>query len=196
MMRKTLEVILDTLDELGYDTKHEILNAKDYNIPQNRVRWYCVGIRRDLNIDINKYNFPEKEELTVDLSNVIENIDSSEYAITETCQANIDYHVSAKLIDVDDYTLAYEIRPSRCSFVKNRISNCLTAKMGTGGNNVPVVIQQNRKLTERECLRLMGYPEEYIIGKGYQAYKQIGNSVVVPVIKRIAEGLVNLLNSK
>ncbi len=193
---KTLEVILATLDELGYDTKHEILNAKDFNIPQSRVRWYCVGIRRDLNIGINEYNFPEKEELTVDLSNVIENIDSSEYAITETCQANIDYHVSEKLIDVDEHTLAYEIRPSRCSFVTNGISNCLTAKMGTGGNNVPVVIQQNRKLTELECLRLMGFPEDYIIGKGYQAYKQIGNSVVVPVIKRIAEGLVDLLNIK
>ena len=65
--------------------------------------------------------------------------------------------------------------------------------MGTGGSNVPVIISQNRKLTERECLRLMGFPEEYLIGKGYQSYKQIGNSVVVPVIEKIVCELIKLL---
>lgn len=79
------------------------------------------------------------------------------------------------------------------SICKNGISNCLTAKMGTGGNNVPVVINQKRKLTERECLRLMGFPDSYKIGKGYQAYKQIGNSVVIPVIEKLAEELVRIL---
>lgn len=190
---KTLKVILETLDELGYDTKYEVLNAKDYNVPQNRVRWYCVGIRRDLDIDINDYQFPEKEELTVFLSDIVENIKSPEYEITTNCKRNIDYHVDTKKIEVDDFTLAYEIRPSRCNFVNNGISNCLTAKMGTGGNNVPVVISQNRKLTERECLRLMGFPESYKIGSGYQAYKQIGNSVVIPVVEKLAEELVKLL---
>ena len=78
------------------------------------------------------------------------------------------------------------------------ISNCLTAKMGTGGSNVPVIVEQNRKLTERECLRIMGFPEDYKIGKGYQAYKQIGNSVVVPVISKLANELVSVagLNKK
>jgi DNA (cytosine-5)-methyltransferase 1 len=64
--------------------------------------------------------------------------------------------------------------------------------MGTGGNNVAVVIKQNRRLTERECLRIMGFPDSYKIGKGYQAYKQIGNSVAVPLICKLAERLVKL----
>ena len=93
------------------------------------------------------------------------------------------------------YTLAYEIRPSRCQFKTDGISPCLTAKMGTGGNNVPVV-EINRKLTEKECLKLMGYPEDYKIGNGSQAYKQIGNSVVVPVLEQISKSLVNILKNE
>ena len=66
--------------------------------------------------------------------------------------------------------------------------------MGTGGCNVAVVIEQNRKLTERECLRLMGFSDEYKINTGYQAYKQIGNSVVVPLIIKIARKIIEICN--
>ena len=83
--------------------------------------------------------------------------------------------------------IASEIRKSKCNFRCDGISPCLTAKMGTGGNNIPVIVDQNRKLTERECLRIMGFPEDYYIKPyDYQSYKQIGNSVVVPVIREIA----------
>ena len=64
--------------------------------------------------------------------------------------------------------------------------------MGTGGNNIAVIIEQNRKLTEYECLKLMGFPNNYKIGTGQEAYKQIGNSVVVPVICKLAEKLTTL----
>ena len=175
------------------------MNAKNYKVPQNRERWYCVGVRKDTDIDINNFIFPKKEELKVKLSDIIEQgIDTTNYIVSETCEKNIKTFVEKKSIDVTPYTLAYDIRPSRCHFVKGDISNCLTAKMGTGGSNVAVVIEQNRKLTERECLRLMGFPDEYKIGVGYQAYKQIGNSVVVPVISKLAEELVRVskLNNK
>lgn len=189
----TLEVILNTIDEIGYDCKFEVLNAKNYNVPQNRERWYCIGVRKDSGIDINSFVFPEQEELKKKLSDIIEQgIDTTNYIISETCERNINTFIEKKNIDVTPYTLAYDIRPSRCHFVKGDISNCLTAKMGTGGSNVAVVIEQNRKLTERECLRLMGFPEDYKIGSGYQAYKQIGNSVVVPVISKLAEELIRI----
>ena len=68
--------------------------------------------------------------------------------------------------------------------------------MGTGGNNVPVVVELHRKLTEKECLALMGYPKSYKIGKGAQAYKQIGNSVVVPVLEHISKELVKLIKNE
>lgn len=190
----TLEVILKTLDEVGYNYKYAVLNAKDYNVPQNRERWYCVGLRKNHVFDISDFEFPEKEELTTKLSDIIEYAkDASDYKVSEACERNIKNFVEKKSIDVTPHTLAYDIRRSRCHFIKGDISNCLTAKMGTGGCNVAVVVSQNRKLTERECLRIMGFPDGYKIGKGYQAYKQIGNSVVVPVVSKLAKELAKLV---
>jgi DNA (cytosine-5)-methyltransferase 1 len=191
---KTLEVILATLKEIGYSYKYEILNAKDYNVPQNRERWYCVGVRNDLGLNIEQFTFPEKKELTNVLSKIIETTEDKNYQVSDRCWENIEKFVKEKEIKISPNTLAYDIRPSRCHFVKGDVSNCLTAKMGTGGNNVPVVISQRRKLTERECLTLMGYPSTYKVKKGFQTYKQIGNSVVVPVISEIAKKLNSLLN--
>ncbi len=191
---KTLEVILSTLKEIGYSYKYAMLNAKDYNVPQNRERWYCIGVRSDLGLDIENFSFPEKKELTNVLSKIIETCEDKEYQVSDRCWENIEKFVKEKEIKISPSTLAYDIRPSRCHFVKGDVSNCLTAKMGTGGNNVPVVISQRRKLTERECLRLMGYPNTYKVKKGFQTYKQIGNSVVIPVISEIAEKLIRFIN--
>ena len=67
--------------------------------------------------------------------------------------------------------------------------------MGTGGNNVPVLVTENRKLTTRECLRLQGFPEDYEIKENYsQSYKQIGNSVTVPVIRLLGQEMIKYLN--
>lgn len=188
---KTLNVILNTLDELDYETEWKVLNAKDYGVPQNRERWYCIGIRKDLNLKLP--NFPDKKKLTHTLKDIIlPKVDSS-YDSTDICLKNIETNRARKNIKISKTTLAYEIRPSRCQFALGDISPCLTAKMGTGGNNVPVVVEQGRKLTERECLRIMGYPDSYKVYLGHHTYKQIGNSVVVPVLTELAEGLVNSL---
>lgn len=190
---KTLNVILSTLKDIGYTYKYQVLNAKNYNVPQNRERWYCIGVRQDCNIDINNFRFPEQENLRMTLANIIEpSITSSDYMISDVCEKNINLFLKKRNLKITPYTLAYDIRPSRCHFITGGISNCLTAKMGTGGNNVAVVIDQNRKLTERECLKIMGFPNNYKIGRGYMAYKQIGNSVVVPIICKIANQLVKL----
>lgn len=191
----TLKVILNAIDEIGYEYKYEVLNAKDFNVPQNRERWYCVGVRKNSGINIKKFMFPIKETLTNRLSNIIQSdVASDNYTISNICKHNIDTFIEKKSINITPYTLAYDIRPSRCHFVTGDISNCLTAKMGTGGCNVAVVIEQNRKLTERECLRLMGFSDEYKINTGYQAYKQIGNSVVVPLIIKIARKIIEICN--
>lgn len=188
---KTLNVILNTLDQLGYDTEWKVLNAKDYGVPQNRERWYCIGIRKDLNLKLP--NFPDKKELVHTLKDIILPTVDSSYDSTDICLKNIETNRARKNIKITKTTLAYEIRPSRCQFALDDISPCLTAKMGTGGNNVPVVVKQGRKLTERECLRIMGYPDTYKVYLGHHTYKQIGNSVVVPVLTELAEGLVNSL---
>ena len=192
----TLKVILNTIEELGYNYKYAILNAKDYGIPQNRERWYCVGFLKEYGEMINQFEFPKPFPLINDLTSIITTNNDKEYKISMACERNLLQHIQMKKIIVDEYTLAYEIRPSKCQFRNDKISPCLTAKMGTGGSNVPVVVNQKRKLTERECLAIMGYPEEYIIGKGYQVYKQIGNSVVVPVITMLANEITKMIEKK
>lgn len=192
---QTLKVILEVLDNLGYDFVYKVVNSADYGIPQSRERWYCVGVRKDLNIGIKLENiFPLNNKIFSSFDDVIDNNEEySDYSCSEICMKNIESFKHKVKDKSSKYTLAYEIRPSRCQFRSNGISPCLTAKMGTGGNNVPVIVELNRRLTEKECLKLMGFPNNYKIGKGSKAYKQIGNSVVVPILEVIAKNLIELL---
>ena len=198
----TLKVILNTLNELGYKYSYKVLNALDYGIPQNRERWYCVGFREDLNINIRDENgkdliFPKKKKLEVYIEDIIDkNVIGHE--ITEIARNNINLHInkikSKNSYNSNRFIVANEIRPSRCSFRNNGTFPCFTAKMGTGGNNVPVIVEYNRKVTVKECLKVMGFPEGFIIKDNYnQSYKQIGNSVVVPIIKDIADNVKKAL---
>lgn len=195
---KTLNTILDILDDIGYTFVNRVVNANDFGIPQNRERWYCVGVRKDLNISLSVQDiFLTEQKSLFTYDDIIDSKEEySEYKISDICKKNIEMHIHKIKDKKSKYTLAYEIRPSRCQFKVDGISPCLTAKMGTGGNNVPVVVELNRKLTEKECLKLMGYPNDYMIGKGSQAYKQIGNSVVVPVLEHISENLVKILKNE
>ncbi|PAK21370.1 hypothetical protein CJJ23_02410 [Mycoplasmopsis agassizii] len=193
---KTLETILNIINDLGYSYQYKVLNSKDFGIPQSRERWYCIGIKNGLNVTAEDFVFPTKSERKINLNQIIKPNNDPKYRITETAKKNIDFFITKKNVEVKNNSLAYEIRPSRCQFKLDGIAPTLTAKMGTGGNNIPVVINQNRKLTEGECLQIMGYPKSYKIKKGYQSYKQIGNSVVVPVIEKLAEELVRILKTK
>lgn len=206
---KTLSVIENKLKELGYNFKWKLMNSYHYGVPQNRNRWYCVGFRKDLNIgfegqnDIKykkHYRFPKERELKLTVNDIIKDIQNREYDITDIAKNNINKflpdYLSGKKYNENKHNLilANEIRASRCNFRNDGISPCLTAKMGTGGNNVPVYVKQMRKLTERECLKIMGFPSYYKIKKNSShSYKQIGNSVVVSLIEEIAKEMVSVL---
>lgn len=194
---RTIKVITNTLNELGYVVNTKVMNAKDYGIPQNRNRWYCVAIRKDLYT--KDFKFPDKKDLKYTLKDIIKKKNIDDYSSSPTAMSNINkfltvFKNSSRYEDKGNYIIANEIRASKCNFRNDGISPCLTAKMGTGGNNIPVVVEYKRKLTEKECLRIMGFPESYKIKKNnMQSYKQIGNSVVVPVIDDIAKKIVEYL---
>nr|ADX97433.1 M1.BspACI [Psychrobacillus psychrodurans] len=196
---KTLDTILNTLSELGYEREWKLMNAKYYGVPQNRNRWYCVGYDASQFSKIDIHNiFPEEENLETFIDSYIEKNVSQDYQMSKIAKRNMELHinefVSSDRYDEDHVIIANHIRPSKVNFSSNGISPCLTAKMGTGGNNVPVLYQEGRKLTENECLRIMGFPETYKIRKNYsQSYKQIGNSVVVSVVEKIGRNLVKYL---
>lgn len=195
----TLKVISDILEELNYKIAWKVMNAKDYGVPQNRNRWYCVGYDIEFFKDVDpNLSFPEKEQLSIYLDNLLDKEEQKDYEISNIAKKNVEIHLQSFVDSVrfngEHVIIANNIRPSKVSFSSNGISPCLTAKMGTGGNNVPVIYNRNRKLTERECLRIMGFPESYKIKKNYsQSYKQIGNSVVVTVIDKIVDRI--LINS-
>lgn len=193
---RTIKVITNTLEELGYVVNTKIMNAKDYGIPQNRNRWYCVAIRKD--VCKKDFSFPEKCDLKYSLEEVIEDKTNKEYKSSQTAISNINKFIEKYKLtnryNKDKYIIANEIRASKCNFRSDGISPCLTAKMGTGGNNIPVVVQHGRKLTEKECLKIMGFSENYKIRKNnMHSYKQIGNSVVVPIINDIGRLFVDYL---
>ena len=183
----TFKVILNCLKREKYHVKYQVLNAMHYgNIPQNRERIYIVAFKDE---ELYKrFDFPEPIELTKKLKDVIDfNIKQDEkYYYNSSCP----FYDKLK----DGMTSKDTIYQWRRIYVRENKSNVcptLTANMGTGGHNVPLILAKNgiRKLTPRECFALQGYPKTYQLPNlaNTRLYKQAGNSVVVPVIQRIAE---------
>lgn len=199
---KTIETIIGCLKDIDYVPLFKVINAKDVGYPQNRARWYCIGFdRRQFKhiSDDYEFPFPKVKNLKYTIDSLLETEVSQDYNVTDICKKNIETHIE-EFKNTTRYSnqhtlIANEVRKSRCNFRCDGISPCLTAKMGTGGNNVPILVNSMRKLTERECLRIMGYPDSYKIKENFhQSYKQIGNSVIVPIIKDIAEELVKIIS--
>lgn len=205
---RTLQVMLDILADvvndqprlieekrnLGYKVYYKILNSKNFNVPQNRERIYIVGFR---NHNIN-FSFPKEQKSRLKVEDLLDTtVNIENYRVSNIVKGHLDRHLKKKHIDLDksDLLIANEIRPSRCSFRDDGISPCLTAKMGTGGNNVPILVKYLRKLTVTECLRIQGFPNWYKIKENnMQSYKAIGNSVSVPVLKAISRNIVKEMN--
>lgn len=181
------------MEEIGYKNFYKILNPKDFNVPQDRDRAFVISIRNDIE---NNFEFPISKPLNTLLLDILD-IENTDINVSEIVSNHIDTHYENKIIHKKKYpiTIITEIRPSRCSIRVDGISPCLVAKMGTGGNNVPIVAEWKRPLTISECMKLMGFSEEdaELIQetknpKG-QIYKQIGNSVSVTVLEEIFKEL-------
>lgn len=192
----TYSVIKKVLEEMGYFLKVKILNACEYgNIPQNRERIYIVGFRNKE--DYCHFIFPNSIELNKKIENIIDfnkKVDERYYYTENNCKF---YNILKN--NIKNKNTIYQWRRKYLRENKSNLCPTLTANMGTGGHNVPIVLTQYgiRKLTPKECLLLQGYPEDFILSKGLansHLYKQIGNSVVVPVVKRIAENILFVLN--
>jgi DNA (cytosine-5)-methyltransferase 1 len=195
---RTFKTILSSLEKkLNYKVFYKVLNSKDYGVPQNRERIYIIGFKNHK----TEFHFPKKFHKPVTLKDIIiKDIDSNdpEVRISETAKFNIlnnlKRHKKYSVIKDYEYLIAYEIRKSRTSFRFDGLSPTLTAKMGTGGNNVPVLVQQMKKLSVRECLRIQGFPDSFkILPNKAQSYKQIGNSITVPMVKELAKEIVKHL---
>ncbi len=198
----TISVIRNQLDIADYNIYETIMNTYDYGLPQNRERWYCVGFKKKL--EIKKFKFPKRKKLNVFLEDII-NKDIEDHKISDIALKHVKNNIK-KFYDKKSSQLSYikknkkkftivtEARRTRASIRKDGISPCLTAKMGTGGNNVPIIYELERKLTVNECLSLMGFPNNYKLKENYsRSYKQIGNSICVNIVKSIGKEIINTL---
>lgn len=181
----TFKVILECLTREGYHVDYKVLNAMTYgNVPQTRERIYIVAFRDEVS-----FEFPQPIELTKTLKDVIDFDTKQEdryYYTAESCG------FYDKLVEeMHTMDTVYQWRRVYVRENKSNVCPTLTANMGTGGHNVPLVLTKTgiRKLTPRECFNVQGYPKDFVLPglANTRLYKQAGNSVVVPVIQRIAE---------
>lgn len=192
---RTFQVIKETLEDLGYIVFYKVMNAMEYaNIPQNRERIFIIGFDPKQTSNYNKFSFPQKEKLTKTIHDCINyNILDSEYFYT-TKMKHYDELVEA----ITSKDTIYQWRRQYVRENKNNVCPTLTANMGTGGHNVPLILTDKgiRKLTPKECLNFQGFPKDYrfpsVISKSAM-YKQAGNSVVVPLIQKICKQVVSLI---
>lgn len=194
----TFKVIREALVENGYFLKWKVLNGKDYgNIPQNRERIYVVAFKYKEEYD--RFEFPKEEKLTTTLRDVIDfaGRKDEKYYYREGKQPFYDKLVS----EIKSQDTVYQWRRQYVRANKSGVVPTLTANMGTGGHNVPLILTDSgeiRKLTPKETFNVQGYPKDYRVPYDKEAngplYKQAGNSVVVPVIKRIAENIHSSLD--
>jgi DNA (cytosine-5)-methyltransferase 1 len=181
---RTFQVIQSILFKLGYHIKFQVLNTMEYgNVPQNRERIYIVGFK-SLE-QCMRFSFPDSIPLTKTIQDVLEDqVDSKYYYNGKPLYDRIKN-------DVTDENKVYQWRRQYVRENKKNVCPTLTANMGTGGHNVPIIKDSHgiRKLTPRECLRLQGFPDSYVLPSISDGalYKQSGNSVSVPVIERIAQ---------
>ena len=194
---KTFIIIKDILIDHGYHIHYQVLNACEYgNIPQNRERIYIVCFKDKAVSD--RFQFPKKTPLTTKISDMLDNENNISSVFYYTNKTPFFDELVANIKNAD--TL-YQWRRKYVRDNKNNLCPTLTANMGTGGHNVPLLnVQGNpntiRKLTPRECFNFQGFPKEFILPSLSNArlYKQAGNSVAVPVIYRIAEQIKLALN--
>jgi DNA (cytosine-5)-methyltransferase 1 len=242
------ENYIKEMNDLGYNSYYKVLNSKDYGVPQSRDRVFTISIRKD--IDKGNFNFPEKQELKIKLKDLLENIVDEKYYLTERAiKGGFETHYNQNKIEKRIMN-GKEVHPTICarftgaptlvelpgsygrSFGSKgklqdteNVSDTLLASMGTGGGNVPIVLDEGcteqiglydhtssdnfangkrdygfreeygtlkctpkysiykssdyriRKLTPKECFRLMSFTDEEFerarkVNSDSQLYKQ------------------------
>ena len=192
---RTFQVIRNTLVDLGYVVFHRVLDSAKYgNIPQHRERIFIVGFNREQVDNPFDFYFPVEIDLTKTIHDcIIPGKKPEKYYYRDSHKY---YRQLVK--DMVNPDTVYQWRRTYCRENMNNLCPTLTANMGAGGHNVPLILTDDgiRKLTPKECLNFMGYPDDFGFPDSISEsamYMQAGNSVVVPVMKRIADHIVKVI---
>lgn len=205
---RTLKTVLKTLEDMGYSTNWEILNAKDFGVPQNRERTIIVGDKNGIEFDFSKISTstaPKIADILESNRDDFEYLDESEYTLIQNPKKQLSGLIFSgyrnKKIRKNGVRENTE-HLSRAHKQPNRIYSSegthptLSSQEPTGR----YFIYHNgkvRKLTLLECYRLMGFPDDFKkIGATSKQYNRVGNSIVVPMVVKIAKEVNNQLFSK
>lgn len=196
----TFKVILETLqDELGYEVHFKVIDGKHF-VPQHRERIMIVGFRKPTAFAWNQVELPAVSARLGDILHPQNGSETAEPPYTDGSKAaiNAKYTLSEKLWNyLQAYAEKHRAAGNGFGFGlvnEESITRTLSARYYKDGSEILVSQgkrKRPRKLTPRECARLMGYPDTFKIPvSDTQAYKQFGNSVVVPVIGAVAKAML------
>ena len=186
----TLRVILDTLDGLGYNVHYQVLNVAYYGVPQIRKRIYFVCFRKDLQVD---FSFPKPTFEDVAVEDYLEeNVDEKYYLDINSITF---YKPDTDVRQLDTYRMGYigSISQGRRVYgVKGCAPTFVVSARGPAGSTEAYYINGRvRRLTPYEVKRIMGFPDDFVFPvREERIYQQLGNSVAVPVVRMIAEKIV------
>lgn len=179
----TFKVVKQTLEELGYRVYADILNAKNFGVPQNRERIYIIAILNEFNQDANiDFDKLKKIKKISKVGDILQNQVDDKYTISDKLWAG---HQRRKLEHKKKGNgFGYSMFNAQSGH-----TSTISARYHKDGSEI-LIEQANknpRKLTPREAGRLQGFPDSFVIPvSDVQAYKQFGNSVAVPVIRALA----------
>ena len=192
-------IVLGSLSRLGYNNYYSVLNAKDYGIPQNRERVFIVSIRQDID---KGFTFPRKQELTLRLKDILEDTVDDKFYLDSSLSATLKQRPTGKKIKLEQIGNIMDdkgrnFKNPQCGRVYDPEGLSPTLNTCNGGNRQPKILlgTEIRKLTPKECFRLMGFNDrdvDILRENGIsdsQLYKMSGNSIVVDVVYHIFEQL-------
>ena len=187
---RTMAIVKETLEDLGYNVFHKVLNARDFGVPQNRERVFIVAINKKKLGSIG-FEYPIPKKIDTKLGDILDSRVDEKYTISNKLWAGHKRRLAEHRAKGNGfgYSLFNENSP---------YTSTISARYYKDGSEI-LIEQKNanpRKLTPREAARLQGFPENFNIPvSDNQAYKQFGNSVAVPVIYAIAKTMVKLLEN-
>ena len=182
---ETFRIILENLESLGYSVFFEVLDAQDFGLPQVRKRVVIVGFHPDLNI--STFAFPQgNKELRVPISSILEQ-NPNGYSISKHLQESYLFKKNDGKPQIVDTNSDIQVKTLVASYHKIQR---LTGTFVRGGET------GLRLFSELECKRLMGFSDDFIIPVSRtQMYRQMGNSVAVPMIREVAKAMKEELSS-
>ena len=183
---RTFRVIQDELQRLGYRVHHQVLDAQGY-APQHRKRIFIVGFHRDAWPEPG-FTFPQAPAHGPRIADILEPQVDEKYTLTDHLWAYLQAYAERHRRQGNGFGYGL-VDPAR-----DRITRTLSARYYKDGSEILIkqAGRNPRRLTPRECARLMGFPDEFSIPvSDTQAYRQFGNAVVLPLVADVARAMLN-----